>query len=187
MTPEEETFKEVEKVVYSAVHKFLKTHKFMELEEALSSARLSFMLAYHDYDSSKGSMFTTWVVYKVIHGLLMDFRTLVSYRSKNLTNVQDSHETNQDTEQNINPIDGKEVSDYGNNLTRIIEDLLEFPDASYVVNLALCPPKAIMKTIKEFGLDSGSNRKIAIRLYLKSKGWSNKRIQEAFQKIKEII
>lgn len=175
MDAKEETFLELRQLISYTVHKFNQTHS-LRYDDAHSTANLAFIMAYNNYDPNKGTVFSSWVVTKVIKGLLEDVRQMVRNRSFKFNTILEDELL----------LEVAVQSNYGQSLIDLLDTLeAEDPDADYVANLALDPPQEIVNFLNRYGAFTGSNYRIAIRWYLQEKGWSKERIKEAFQNIKD--
>jgi hypothetical protein len=164
-----DAFHDVENLLYKTCHKFWKEHGG-DLEELQGEAREIFMEAYESWDKER-SCFLTWVGKMVWYGLI----SRLGKRAK---------KHNKHPEVSLGGAETLEAgTGTGFDLNEFLDELKW--DARAVVELVLDPPLALraeMQDGKKYQTDPLWKR-FALRQYLKSEGWSDKRISDVFLRI----
>lgn len=170
--PFTDTYKDVERWLTTLVKRFRKKYR-IDLDEARSLANLGFVIAYESYDLNEGS-FTNWVYQKVWGNLLSGIRKDIS---ENRRRKKTTTEFDLDSFRIPDPPDFR------------LDDLLTSlkKDAREVVTMALRPPKGVEKIVRHYKNDSEISYRMAIRQFLKDKGWTASRITETFNEVRRAL
>lgn len=169
--PIDETYQDVEKLIYHAVHKFYKSHGG-DIDEMIGVANQVFMDSYEAFDASKGTF--TGFLYLNITRRLQD---LYWHEKRRKTMSLDS-ETEDGT------TFAGQVEDYR---TSKDFDLMEFAegmsqDAMEVLKLVLESPAELASVAMGKG-GNPRNWRSTVREFLYGMGWSGERISESFEEI----
>ena len=175
--PIDDTYAEVERLVYSAVHRFIRRHGG-DFDDLVGLANQVYMDSYDGYDPSKGS-FSNYLWVNITRRLQDFCRAERSRKEVSLSSPCG----------NGRGVIGDFIEDRraGTDF-----DLAEFArrmteDAKTVIELVLDAPE----DLKEIAEGKGGhyyNFRSSLRGWLHSrKGWSVKRISEAFEEISEVL
>lgn len=167
----EETFSDVEKLIYHLVHRFIRTYGG-EFDEILSEAYFCFMKAYKEWDPKRGPFikylyYLTWMQLMTI--------TTKSYKQKQ-KQIQLEY-ISMSTEKTTLP-PNHFLEGFGEDALRIINLLKDLP-----TDLARMFMEEDM--FRDIDMRSAESRKNTLKTYLGQTGWSPKRIKFAFADIQE--
>lgn len=174
MRPIDETYADVEKLIYHACHQFQR--KFGgDIEEMISIGNEKFMSSYEKFDSSQGS-FSTFL-YINISNALQDHHWHEWRRfALSLDNEMS------DGRSYANEVRDDSVS--GFDLSQFAEDMSE--DAVMILKLVLDSPAELANIAIGKG-GNPRNWRSSIRDWLESMGWSNERVAEGFEEIRGVL
>lgn len=157
----EESYVDVEKLLYQTAHLFQKRYGG-EFDELVGIANLAFTEAYRSYNGA--SKFATWTRF-VAWRLMLD------------------HVDNEIKSKRTRPQDF-EITEHKSPLIDVLDELEE--DAKTVVELVLHTPEDLQLLIQDSG---GGIKKIksVLTMYLSKLGWKQKRIKQSFLQIQEAL
>ena len=164
-----ETYGDVELLVYSTVHQFIRSYGG-DFDECLSVAHDAYIDAYDRYDGS--SSFSSWVRWKVWYRLLDDMRN----RAKHAARVICDDGTALATVATDTPPEF-DLDGFLGRLSREARD---------VVRVVLDPPEEVVKDLALFG-DSPPSFLHTVRTYLAYMGWSKAEVAEAFDEVRWLL
>lgn len=163
-----ETFGDVEKLVYDTAHKFRKRYGG-EIQELISEANELFMDAYKAFTPGRAA-FSTWCRFKVWHGLLESLRRQITRNSRFRDYGEDG----------LKLLEAPE----GFNLSRFLNELS--PDARLVTSLVIDPPPNVRLSIVERNTkirNPRNNLRESVWEHLTDLGWEENRIGRAFLEV----
>jgi len=167
----EVSYQNVKSLVSAVAMRFLQKYKG-DPQEILAEARLHFMRAYHSYEET-GSEFTTWVQFKIWHGLL-DTKRQQAINASRLKRVV------------------KELTRLENpvkfDLDRFLFALS--PDAAMAVRLALRPTSAMKWSIRMKSRKNNNptqSLRTRLKAELRRRGWEQTRIDSAFKEVRDSL
>ena len=144
-----------------------------DLDDLKSQANLIFINAVDDFDSSKGTKLSTWIVYKIQKRLLDYMRN--GYLP-----------THTSIDELFDEIESKPNENFS--VMELLDELEQ--DAHIVLQLFLDTPREVILNIfedKNFRLDhTGGKVRNRLRNRLRQMGWTIKRIRKAFEEIKSV-
>lgn len=161
----EETYQEVEMLVYDTAHKFVRRYGG-EIDETIAEANAHYMAAYDTYDENKGS-FSSWVRFRIWNGLMETVRKRLMRKARCAPVEIDL---------SLQPVSPSHF-----HLFEFMDELSE--DSQEVVSVIIQTPGVVFR---EEGGDSKSPRD-TLRTYLKKLGWGAFRITECFQEIAAVL
>ena len=166
-----ETYRDVENLIYSIVWKFQKRHGG-DFEELNAEANLLFIKANDSFNKSKAN-FSTWLNFTIWYGLL-DFQNMLRETNKYAYKeyIEESNLPISKEMISTNPLIDllDEMNDDCKIMTNLIlEDIIEFPDT-------------ITKA------KSTRNFRASLKRHLKDKlHWTGRRIKESFIEMERIV
>jgi hypothetical protein len=178
VSPAEETYEEVRKLIYHMVHLFRRKHGG-DFEELVAEANLAFAKAYRKYDYTFGCPFTSYLCVAIYRHLLR--KKQKEMRRKKLWSVSIDQLMGSE---GYGTIAASIVDDVGDTsyLVSRLEELSD--DASTVVDLIVASPKEFASVVADSGGATGCNRwRGILREYLRGMGWTNLRVSESFDEI----
>jgi DNA-directed RNA polymerase specialized sigma24 family protein len=164
-----ETWADVEKLVYHTIHRFIRTHGG-EFADCLGVAHTTYMKAYDNFDGR--ASFSAWIATKIWYGLLDDLRRRTRTASREV--MDDTDLTTYAAPE------GQGVFD----LEAFLSELSE--DGALITKLILDLPPEIQREADLFGGSHESTR-AAVRYHLRSIGWAKKRVSESFEEISFVL
>jgi len=168
----EETYKDVENLIYTITWKFQNKYGGI-FEELRAEANLLFVIAFDSYDPKK-ARFSTWLFHNIWNGLLTYKQTIHKQTPYTHYSKEESYSF-------------QETEDKQNSFIRTFEILDELrEDTKTITQLILDPPESFTKITPKKG-ESGCHTRVAIRQYLSSLGWTARQIRESFAEITEVI
>ncbi len=164
----QETYKEMELLVYDTVHKFRRRYGG-DFEELNSEANLIFMKACSTYNPEKGQ-FSTWLVFLLRNGLIDNLKK----------RIKDSqHVTYGDIDEH------RQDGSHQNHFLINLKDQLK-EESKDVLSLILDMPKDLeAMTLLRGG--HPSNLRSSLRDYLLEYGWTVNQIKNSFLDIKKAL
>jgi RNA polymerase sigma factor (sigma-70 family) len=161
----EETFKDVELLIYDTIHKFQRKYKG-DFDDLTGVAFLAFIRAFESFDFEKGYSFSTWLRLQIWHQLQNEW-------SKERRRGQKS----------------KRQRDYQthykqNSLNEFLAEINQ--DARTIVDLILETPKDLKEMISDIDNDMKAVKSI-LHDYLLDMGWKKERILLAFHQIEKAL
>jgi len=184
-----ETYEEVEMLVYSIVHKFKKKYGG-DFEELLSEANYLFLLVYDSYCESIGE-FTTWLHFRIWKGLLDHLGKDIKLRKNiiygDLDSTGDYGKDSQDINNDFNQIPQNKIQEtcQQNHFMLNLKSYLSM-ESKDVIRLVLDMPNDLLIMSMKKG-NSPRNVKSSLRQYLKERGWKKTEINDCFSEIKEAL
>lgn len=159
----EETFKDVEKLIYKCVHNFISQHGG-DFEELKSQSFLAFMESYKKYKADENASFSTWMTNQIRFSLINN-----RIKESRFSRYRQSDAIRQS---------------YCSRLHEILTDLEE--DAKTIVNLIFETPADLMELIAK---ENGEMKKVKsiLYFYLKNNGWSRRKIANAYLQIRRAL
>jgi RNA polymerase sigma factor (sigma-70 family) len=165
VSPAEETYQDVEKLIYRLCWKFSKYGN--EFEDCVSVANVAFTEAFNSFNPSRGCQFSTWVYHSVVHAL-QDFNIKEQKYRQRTTFVDQREYDIEDCKRH--------------RLMSIIEELSD--DARIVVQAVIESPQelaAVLRCHKPTKIRRG------LWQHFKDLGWSLGRTAECFAEIREVL
>jgi len=172
-------YQDVEKLLHKQVHRLVGNGIAYNKEQAVSDANLAFVMAYHNYDSSR-AQFNTHVGYRVLMRIKTEFRKLCKKpRPLTFSELDENGQNQVAMKLSVKPHKvEKERPEWSDLLSK---------DAREVVDLVLNSPKDIIMMVDEKGNNSANSYRSSIKEYLSGIGWNKRRISEAFDEIKDVL
>ncbi len=164
-----ETYAEVQLLLYDLVHKFIKRHGG-DFDELVSRANELYMDAYISYDPDKGS-FSKRVQYVVWNGMLDSYRV-----STNRTRL-----LKRQPEEILKSCFLPEQEKF--DLWGLLQELSG--DGRTAVVLALRSPPEMMEAM--VGNDTPTSLAKALKSYLQTVGWAPSRIARVFREVRQAL
>jgi len=169
----EETYKDVENLIYTITWKFQNKYGGI-FEELRAEANLLFVIAFDSYDPKK-ARFSTWLFHNIWNGLLTYKQTIHKQTPYTHYSKEESVSMHQ------------EIEDKQGLFTKTFEILDEVGEsAKTIIELILSPPESFTHISTKAG-NSGCHIRVAIRQHLSSLGWTARQIRESFAEITEVI
>lgn len=166
-----ETYEDVKQLIFRTVWDFYEIHGGC-VDDLISQANLIFIFSFDDYDSSKGTKFTTWLVFKIKRGLIDYLRKKGTHEVHLL--VDDKYP------------ETYLIADESFSAMEFFDELGQ--DASVVMRLFLEIPRDVMVSIfNRYVCAYHARAAVRNRLQnrLRQMGWTMCRIKEAFKQLKE--
>lgn len=181
----DELYKEVERLIYWTVHKFINRYGG-DFEEFLGEANWIFSELtspnskhyYPNRPNPKNGKFTNWLQFSI-------YTTLLEKQRESLRKQKLSKIVSLDPVEDIwEPLENLPEHKDKFMLSEFIEELSE--DARIVAMLALDTPVGLTRIMVNKG-GTGTQRRTVLRSYLKELGWTAARITESFYEIREML
>jgi RNA polymerase sigma factor (sigma-70 family) len=171
LSPVEETYSDVKKLVGDQVSKFTRRYK-TDWDETCQAAGLGYAKAYQSYDPERAA-FNTWVVEKVWNAMLDQLR-------KECLQTKRRRLRDPDVDPDAVWREGKTFD-----LFEFLEDLSE--DAKTVVFLATEIPPPLKKILADRENTNPRTVKAAVKKLLLDAGWTASRVTESFSEIRSAL
>ena len=176
---QEETYLEVQKLVYDVVNRFIKRYypknwklRQQLFDDLLGHANELFLDAYQKFVPDRCEEFSKWCSYRIRMGLLESLRKVIT-RNARL----------QQTDAFLEEIPNAPQLDFDRD--ELLGNLTE--DARIVVLLVLDSPADVVYSVKSLGGPTATNVRKAVREFLRDIGWSQNRITKSFQEVKHAL
>ena len=177
--PIDETYEDVEKLIYWHAHRFIQGHGG-EFEELVSIANQVFMDSYEQFDISKGVDFSTYLGINIVRRF-QDNYWYEKKREMPSLDWQNEFESEGGTFKKF----ASDVEDYRCTTKFSFEDFTEemSEDAKTVIRLAIDTPAELAEVAFGKGGDP-RNWRSTIRDFLCSMGWSYERVSRTFEEVR---
>lgn len=175
----EEAYEDTKNLICSSVWGFIRTWGCpyeCDFEELLSIGNLSFTEAVLSYNPEYGSSFSSWL-YENIQQKLKNNSRAVTIRRKHMKYVS----TIGTEREPYNPIAPAPRIDWFSVLDSLNQD------AQTVLQLLFDPPDAVLELRKPSRLSYEKSLARPIKTYLKTCGWTARRIKEAIEDLKNAV
>ena len=173
LTPLEETFADVEKLLYLVVHDFRRRRgPGLDIDKLKSDVFWSFMVAYEKYEIEKGS-FSGYIRFHACKHLLTKARRVMQERNRESEPL------------NIDPVWIPQRQRSWQWDAEVFRSLLS-EDVDTVVQLTLDVPRGLKRCINRRG-GTPRNWRASLRQYLMGQDWEPYRITKAFNEIGDTL
>lgn len=164
----QETYEEMELLIYDIVHKFQRRYGG-DFEELKSEGHVIFMKACNTYDPAKGQ-FSTWLVFLLKNGMIDNLKKRIKNSQHVIYGNTDEHKQ------------GGTGQDHF--LVNLKDRLQE--ESKDILKLILDMPKDLEAMVLERG-GKPRNLRSSLRDYLVSCGWTIKQVNASFLDIKQAL
>lgn len=166
-----ETFEDVERLMYSVIHKYWRRYGG-EFDEWRSEGHRVFMRAYTTYKPENGS-FHSWFYFLLVKLFMERIRRETMHNVRHRREYMDFSYLASRSTKAFDADDYCDVLGLSDDARWVVELVTDSP---FDIRLALCDKE-----------DARSNVKGALKEFLRDAGWSTKRIFESFREIREAL